>query len=79
MENNFEFNERVIWDSGFGYEIGHFLGEGLIENSYMIDVRTGIITEPCSHSKDEVFKYTTKLINKLTTKYGYEKRFSEIF
>jgi len=24
----FDFNERVVWDSGFGYEIGHFLREG---------------------------------------------------
>jgi hypothetical protein len=75
----FEFNERVVWDSGFGYEIGHFLGEGTHYETWLIDVRTGLIVEPCSHSKSEVFKYTTELINKLTAKYGYEKRFSELF
>lgn len=75
----FDFNERVVWDSGFGYEIGYFLGEGNLYDTWLIDVRTGLITEPCSHSKSEVFKYTSELINKLTAKYGYEKRFSELF
>jgi len=75
----FDFNERVVWDSGFGYEIGHFLGEGVAYNTWLIDVKTGLIVEPCSHSKSEVFKYTNELINKLTAKYGYEKRFSELF
>jgi hypothetical protein len=75
----FDFNERVVWDSGFDYEIGHFLGEGNSYDTWLIDVRTGLIVEPCSHSKSEVFKYTTELINKLTAKYSYEKRFSELF
>lgn len=75
----FDFNERVVWDSGFGYEIGYFLGEGTSYDTWLIDVRTGSIVGTCSHSKSEVFKYTTELINKLTAKYGYEKRFSELF
>ncbi len=75
----FDFNERVVWDSGFGYEIGHFLGKGNSYDTWLIDVRTGLIVEPCSHLKSEVFKYTNELINKLTAKYGYEKRFSELF
>lgn len=75
----FDFNERVVWDSGFGYEIGYFLGEGNWYDTWLIDVRTGLIIGECSHSKSEVFKYTTELINKLTAKYGYEKRFSELF
>lgn len=71
----FDFNERVIWESGFGYEIGHFLGEGKPYDTWLIDMRTGLIIGQCSHSKSEIFKYTNELINKLTTKYGYEKRF----
>lgn len=76
---NFTFNEPVIWDSGFGYEIGYFLGEGLSDNTYQIDQRSGLITEPNSYPKNEVFKYSNELIEKLTAKYGYEKKFSEIF
>jgi hypothetical protein len=75
----FLFNEKVIWDSHFGYEIGYFLGEGNQYYTYLIDVRTGLIHEPCSYSKSEIHKYTDELIDKLTAKYGYEKRFSDIF
>jgi hypothetical protein len=79
LATSFDFNERVVWDSGFGYEIGYFLGEGLVYNTWLIDLRTGFFVEPCSHSKSEVFKYSNELINKLTAKYRCEKRFSELF
>jgi len=75
----FSFNEKVVWDSHFGYEIGYFLGEGTSYHTYLIDVKTGLIHEPCSYSKDEVHKYTEELINILNKKYGYEKRFSTVF
>lgn len=75
----FSFNEKVVWDSHFGYEIGYFLGEGYQYHTYLIDVRSGLIHEPCSYSKSEIHKYTNELIDKLTAKYGYEKRFSDIF
>ena len=79
LQDVFSFNERVIWDSHFGYEIGYFLGEGWVYNTYLIDIRTGVIHEPCCHSKSEVHKYTNELISELTKKYGYEKRFSDTF
>jgi hypothetical protein len=75
----FSFNEKVIWDSHFGYEIGYFLDEGQVEETYLIDVRTGVVHEPTCYSKSEVHKYTDELIDKLTKKYGYEKRFSDTF
>jgi hypothetical protein len=71
--------ERVVWDSHFGYEIGYFLGEGVLFNSHSIDVRSGIIPGECSYSKNEIHKYSDELINSLIKKYGYEKRFSETF
>lgn len=76
---DFQFNERVVWDSNFGYEIGYFLGEGNSYETYLIDVVTGLFHEPCSYPKYEIHKYTNELINKLTEKYGYEKRFSDVF
>jgi hypothetical protein len=75
----FSFNEMVVWDSHFGYEIGYFLGEGHVYETYLIDVRTGIVHEPTCYSKSEIHKYTNELIDKLTKKYGYEKRFSDVF
>src|SRR6185312_2967284 len=75
----FVVGERVVWDSHFGYEIGYFLGEGVMMNTYLIDVCTGKITGNCSYSQNEIHKYTYELINSLTKKYGYEKRFSNAF
>lgn len=50
----FVVGDRVVWDSHFGYEIGYFIGEGVVENSYLMDVMTGVITGECSYSKDEI-------------------------
>lgn len=67
--------DKVVWDSHFGYEIGYFLGEGVMMNTYLVDVCTGKITGECSYSKDEIHPYTNELIDFLNIKYGYEKRF----
>lgn len=75
----FSPNERVIWDSHFGYEIGYFLGEGHVYETWLINVITGIFPQPTCHPKSEVYKYTNELVDKLTEKYGYEKRFSKTF
>ena len=75
----FSFNERVIWDSHFGYEIGYFLGEGKIYETYLVELVTGVVQEPTCYSKSEIHKYSNELIDKLTKKYGYEKRFSDVF
>lgn len=62
---NFKFQDKVIWDSGFGYEIGYYLDKGYDENSYLIDQITGLIIEPCSYPIEECFKYSDELITKL--------------
>ncbi len=75
----FSFNEAVVWDNHFDYEIGYFLGEGHVYETYLIDVRTGVVQEPTCYPKSEIHKYSNELIDKLTKKYGYEKRFSDVF
>lgn len=74
----FSFNEAVVWDSHFGYEIGYFLGEGHVYETYLIDVRTGVVHSPTCYPKLEIHKYSNELIDKLTKKYGYEKRLKDI-
>ena len=66
----FSFNEEVVWDSHFGYEIGYFLGEGHVYETYLIDVRTGVVHEPTCYPKSEIQKYSNELIDKITKKYG---------
>lgn len=65
--NDFEYNESIIWDSGFGYEVGHFIGEGNSYYTYLIDINNDL----CSYPKNEVFKLTEELVNKLSLKYGH--------
>lgn len=71
----FQINERVIWNSSFGYEIGYFLGEGNQYHTYLIDEKSGLYPQLCSHSIDQIFKYSDEMVDVLTTTYGYEKRF----
>lgn len=82
MSNNkeldtFSINERVIWDSRFGYEVGYFLGEGILEHSFLIDIKSGHFPGQCSYSKDEVFKYTNEHLQQLQAKYGYLNQLQE--
>lgn len=67
--------DKVIWDSHFGYEIGYFIGEGNQDNTWLIDIKSGICKGECSYSKNQIYKYSDELIDKLTEKYNYEKRF----
>ena len=79
LATSFVKGDKVIWDSHSGYEIGYFIGEGNQYDTWLIDRRTGICTGECSHSKNEIHKYSDELIQKLTEKYKHEKRFSDVF
>ena len=78
-ELEFKANDRVIWNSGFGYEIGYFRGEGRSMGTYLIDTRTGIVIGENSYRKREIEPYSKERVKQLTNIYGYEKSFSEIF
>jgi hypothetical protein len=43
MKQPFKYNDRVIWDSGYSYEIGYYLGENEGGVGVAIDVITGLI------------------------------------
>lgn len=75
MKQLFKKGDKVIWDSLFGYDIGLFIGEGNQYNTYLIDVKSGMIREKCSYSKYEIHHYSEQMITELAKKYGYEKRF----
>lgn len=73
--------DKIIWDSGFGYEIGYFIedSEKQMYNSYKIELVTGIVQEETLRSKDEIILYTTENQIKMKNKYKYDKIFSELF
>jgi len=71
----FSFNEQIIWDSHFGYEIGYFMGEGALYDTYAVQLVTGVVPETNCFSKTEIHKYSEELVAELNQKYGYAKRF----
>ncbi len=69
--------DKIIWDSGFGYELGYFLKyneEHILNYSecYMI---TGIAHGKCSYLKQEVCLYTLNNIKLMIAKYIVDKAF----
>ena len=74
--------DRIIFDSGSGYEIGYFeeIPNILNTSEVVIEFRSGTV-----HGrkgivwKTEVKPYSKELVKELTAKYGYEKAFSEVF
>jgi len=84
METKFSPGQRIIWNSGFGYEIGYFVKE--INDSSMFDglLRVKFESGLCFDKegivlKSELNPYTETLVSELAKKYGYEKTFSETF
>ena len=76
----FKLNDRVIWDNGYSYELGYFLGVGNHDNTYSVDKVTGnAVGRVASHSSVCVLPYSEEKINDLMIKYGVEKRFSDLF
>ena len=73
--------DKIIWDSGFGYEIGYFIEdtEKQMYNSYKIDLITGVVQEETLRSKDEIILYTKENQSRMKAKYKYYKAFSEVF
>ena len=70
--------DRVIWDSGFGYEIGYC--KEIDNEDFFIEYASGSAVGRIGRVlTSEIFPYSDKLVKKLTKKYGYEKRFSEVF
>jgi hypothetical protein len=67
--------QRIIFDSGFGYELGYFVGDQKIDDDYTINLITGKTTREISISKDMVKDYSKELILMLSQKYGYTLTF----
>ena len=72
--------DRIIWDSHFGYDIGYYIGGGVMYNTHHIELMTGKYPGgELSVPLYEIHPYSDKLITELTKKYGYEKAFAKDF
>lgn len=80
MKTEYEVNQRVIWDSGYGYEIALFKGVSNSYNNYDIEYKSGAYCGKVgSVAIQEVHPYSVELAEYIAHKYGYEKKFSETF
>lgn len=71
--------DKIIWDSGFGYEIGHFISVGKIgynaKNNFKVNLVTGIATGKVEHSNNEIIVFNEENNNKMFEKYNYIHQF----
>ena len=71
--------DKIIWDSGFGYEVGYFIEDGdkKMSNTYVIELVTGVEKGRTYRSKDEITIYTLENQSQMKSKYNYDRTFSE--
>lgn len=68
----FEEKEKVVICSGFGYDLGVFLGEGETYDTYKILPLTGVLAQKeCNYNKTWINKFSESLLNDLKKYYGY--------
>jgi len=64
-----EVGDIIIWDSHFGYEIGIFIGDGVMYNTICFYVLTGRIRGKLSVADNEVIPFTRHNYYKVSKKY----------
>lgn len=74
-----ELGEEVIWESGFGYDIGYRIKGSFDGIGEMIRITSGEHTGDICVLSVMVAPYSEASIDELTERYGYEKRFSRTF
>jgi len=66
--------DKIIWDSGFGYDLGYFVSEeDCIYNNVRCDMVTGVVHGVNSYRKSEVIPYTEEKHEEMNTKYSYHR------
>jgi hypothetical protein len=64
--------DKIIWDSGFGYDLGYFISEDInIYNNIRCDMVTGVVHGVNSYSKSEVIPYIKEKHEEMNAKYSY--------
>lgn len=71
--NGLKRGDKIIWDSGSGYEIGTFIesSDFYMYNSVKVNLESGVITGETLRPKHEVKPYSDELVKELTNKYTY--------
>tara|TARA_R110000850_G_scaffold178517_2_gene304459 strand:+ start:103 stop:372 length:270 start_codon:yes stop_codon:yes gene_type:complete len=75
--NNLDDRAKVIWDSGFGYEIGFFIrvSDDIVYNTVIIELITGNQLGSALRSKDSIVMYDETTLKQMYKKYKYWNQF----
>ena len=65
-------DDKIIWDSGFGYELGYFKNNN---SKCKIHITTGIVQGELSVDRSEVYAYNSTTIKLMQEKYNSKKDF----
>ena len=67
-----KFKDKIIWDSGFGYDTGIYIKEqGVMYNTCLIELQSGRYPGKISVTPSQVIPYSTDKIKELSIKYNY--------
>ena len=68
---------KIIWDSGFGYEIGYFtrISDEIMYNTVIVELITGSQIGSAMRSKDSIKLYNDETLNMMVKKYHYFNEF----
>ena len=68
-----EKGDFVIWDSGWGYDVGYFVQDkGVMYHTNLLYMVTGVSEGNLSVAPHEIKPFDCQTINTLNRKYGYE-------
>ena len=72
-----EKNDKIIWDSGFGYDLGYYVGVDFCQpDNLQCEMVTGVVQKLNSYYKSEIIPYTEeqhKIVNKKYPMFNYKK------
>jgi|JI10StandDraft_1071094.scaffolds.fasta_scaffold226529_4 hypothetical protein len=63
--------DRVIYNTGFGYDLGVFVREGGIYNTFLVELVTGRYPGNIAADVHTITPYTDADRDRLAEKYGY--------
>lgn len=68
----FKKGDRIIWDSGFGFEIGRFIedSEHQMYGSYKVNLITGVVQGESLRPASEIKPFNEETIKEMSEKYN---------
>jgi len=72
-----EPRSKIIWDSGFGYEVGYFIrvADDIMYDTVIVELITGMQKGNALRTKDSINWYSDEALSIMYQKYKYYNHF----